>query len=179
MFSWLFNLFRGRSAPFSERQRLIFRYWDGTKTRRADPWAIAQRLNESGDWQELARTVLLRPPALELSSNLLNKLGEQRERITRDLIAIARKAFDITPLSENENGRLTGLGDWEVIVVLSVYIEFANQLRNEVLPLLKPWRPSEGVPSTASTDSTTAPSAESSSTPSDSPSPESASMPPA
>jgi hypothetical protein len=146
---------------------------------RADPWAIAQRLNESGDWQELARTVLLKPPALELSAGLLTKIGEQRERITRDLIAIARKAFDVPAFGEDASGELTGLGDWEVIVVLSVYIEFANRLRNEVLPLLKPWKPSEEVPSTASTDSTTAPSAESSSTPSGSPAPESANMPPA
>ena len=48
MFGWLKNLFTRKSGDFTPRDRLIFEYFDGVKTVKADPMLIYRRIVAKG-----------------------------------------------------------------------------------------------------------------------------------
>ena len=138
MFGWISRLFgRSRPAIFAERDRLIFRFWDGTRQRAADPLDVRAALDEHGgpNWPDLlgvfglaATEGMPMSPAVQAShaANVNASVG--------DLVALTRQAFGVEPFREREDGTTTGMTQAETLDLLTSYLTFAQQLEESARP---------------------------------------------
>lgn len=126
-------------------RRSIFRYRAAGERRYADPIQIDQALTRHGgqEWMRLLALVdsLRRPvtPAIAAAKSLTGDVEEgaklHREQFNAalaDLVGIVRKSFGLPGL-DPETGK--GVTDAEAVGVLVDYLEFAEQLVEDVRPL--------------------------------------------
>jgi hypothetical protein len=145
MFGWLFGRARGR---------LIFRYHDGMRKRRADPIVIDRALKAAcPDLDSL--TVLLKPLPADLPGGLPEMFRKQAEanaeKALATIVAAVRAAFGVKPLGDDGSGLTEG----ECLDLLADFREFVNDLAEAARPLPSPPASSEPRPA----DSTTGASA--------------------
>lgn len=136
------------------RRRNIFRFHDGFGWRNCDPVAAGNRLEEvCPDYAGLLAT-LAEDPRKAPPGPLRQSILDQQRASARDLAAVARKVFDLLPLSEKGRG---GVTDAEAVNVIASYLRFMERLAGDA-ELFRNW-PDAGSPSRPA--STTGPSADS------------------
>lgn len=105
---------------WTNRQRQLFRYWDGRRFVRADPLVIHQRLSSHPSY----------------SADLFKKLGTPRESGRIEAItAIAEMASEVFAVPRlNETGT-SGLSIEELAGLLLQFHEYVNSLKKNMPPL--------------------------------------------
>jgi len=117
-------LFIGRVSQWlRNRHRNLFLFWDGTRTRRADPLLIGTRLEEECPkyldlLDTIGKNVTAVPPG-PVRDDLLN----QQKDAARKLAAAASKVFGLAPLDDTK-----GVTGAEAIGVLTKYFLFMEEL---------------------------------------------------
>lgn len=110
-----------------DRHRNIFRFWDGARYRYADPVAIGTRLEElDPDYQDLLDVLAKKPLDLPVGPVRDDLVKRQHEAIKK-LADLARRTFDIPPLSETGEGMSLG----ECVGVVVRYFVFMEGLARE------------------------------------------------
>lgn len=137
--------------PSSERQREIFRFWDGEKERGVDPLVIWTNL-----WGDDSIDVDVE----------FKRIANNELESTVEVVKAARNWFSIKPFTVTDSGE-EGLTDLEVCDVLRDFLTFVNEIKKKRGPLPMPSRLL--LPQPPGSPSITPPSAASSSTPSVSP----------
>lgn len=149
MFGLFGGLFKNRVARRRERQRAIFRYWDGTRERGADPAVVYRALvsHPTFDWE---------------THPVLIDTGD-KDALAITLGAI-REVFGVVAWAEDNDGRSTGLTDWETIDLLIQFNWYLGGLKKSTSPT--PTLPPPTEPqSSAETSNSTNVSLDSGSTP--------------
>jgi len=114
-----------------DRQRNIFRYWDGRLWRYGDPIAIGTRLqDECPDYLDYFSTVFDDPDKLPAGS-LRENLKTEQKKAQNVLIDASRKVLGIEPWDDVNR---TGLMIPETLRVLGQYLHFMNQLAEDSRP---------------------------------------------
>lgn len=123
-------LFLGRLGRWwRDQDRVIFRYYDGTRNRVADPLQVVGKLRTQNatyleDLELLGKDVNTVPPG-----NLRADLTRQREDAILRLIQVSRSVFNIPGLTEQG-----GLTDAEVIGVLTSFFAWMEHMAQEAAP---------------------------------------------
>lgn len=154
---WLVGLFSGGA---SDRDRLVFRFRDGTRSRYADPIAVERSLIESlgRDWRAVLRDLSKPVPA-----GLVGEQREEAEAKVEDLrlrvLRATHAAFGTHPLRDSD-GRMTGLTEVEAFDLLGGFLRFCSDLVRLARPFASARsRASPGIaspPSASGSDSTSA-----------------------
>lgn len=155
MFSFLRRLL---GLSYSKRERGIFRYFDGSKWRRADPFEANRKLEKEGgkDWTSLLAGIRIeKVPFEKLSPGMMRAVADNWHHSIEKLAELARKVFDVKPISDDG-----GLTDGQALSLLMDFLDWISACEEDFRPLLVLSTPEP----LASGDSTTAPSAASSST---------------
>lgn len=133
---------------WTDRQRNIFYYRDGTRTRRADPVRVGTRLEALlPDYVDLLTVLRTRPETIPAGPMREEARAQQRDAVQR-LVNAAREVFELAPLSES-----AGVTDAEAVATITAYYLFMEQLAGEAE--LFPDSPGQESPSPA--DSPTGP----------------------
>jgi hypothetical protein len=133
MIRWMRNWWR-------ERNRKIFRFWDGARVRRVDPIVVFRALRLVKDFD------------LE---NDLTGIASGDDSACARAIAATRMVFGIQPWNEED-----GLTEDETLDVLASFVLWWDELKKNSSPL--PISPVATVPSPASSVSSTADTTQSS-----------------
>lgn len=108
---------------FYDRQRNIFRYYDGSRWRRADPLVVGMKLEELCpeylDLLELIGKDPLTAPVGPVRTDLITQQKEAAKKIAE----VSRTVFNVTPLSDTD-----GLTGPEAIGVLTNYFLFMEKI---------------------------------------------------
>lgn len=144
MFSWLT---KQRKPVETQPDRDIFEFWDGAQMRRIDPLQVWYKFWATEDIQ-----------------GLMDKAARGEAESVQELTAVTRELFCVPPYKPD----VGGMTELEVQRLLMNFLEYCGELKKKhgLLPL--PWQML--APSISSDPSTTPPAAESSSSPSMSPS---------
>lgn len=121
---WLIG--RGRSRDRVPRQ--LFRYWDGERTRHADPvlaWELLER--EAGeDWTDLLK-LLSAPPPPGTVGEVLKMRQRSQQAAAKKLADAATQAFGIEPTGDAD-GTPTGLSVAERIALIVKFLDYIGGL---------------------------------------------------
>lgn len=135
---WLRNLFRRRRSLdrldlYSPAERLIYRYFDGQKVRRADPMVLYKNYAE-------VRTDLL----VDLRGYYSSLMPEDKSNACHTgAVAKIRKIFDVPALGDEG-----GLTDGEVLDLLNHFTDYIDSVKKN----------SRSIPTTATATSAATPS---------------------
>lgn len=121
MFGLFGGLFKNRVARRRDRQRAIFRYWDGTRERGADPAVVYRAFVSHPTFNWETHPVLI-------------DTGD-KEALTITLGAI-REVFGVAAWSEDGHGNSSGLTDWETIDLLIQFNHYIGGLKKSTSPTL-------------------------------------------
>jgi hypothetical protein len=124
-FQWLYN----RRA---EQSRQIFRYWDGKRTRRADPMAVIVSLRED-------------PEYLSERHDQLIDAGDKEAQLIA--IRAVQRVFGIEPFEQG------GLTYTECLSLLMSFYLYLDALKKNIDQLLTSQQPTASQPLEASTTS--------------------------
>jgi len=140
MFEWLRRWWRDGS-------RLIFRFHDGTRWRWVDPVRTFALIDDAcPQLDELLAVLREKPPSLPVPGPVGTDLRQQQKAATEKVVAVARAAFGVVPLSD-AGGRPAGLTEAETIGLLTDFLEYMDALAEDARPL--PSWPSRESPSPA------------------------------
>lgn len=103
--------FRGR---FQQRRRLIFKYWDGRRTRYADPIVLLRNLEDHPEFN------IDVDPTLALSSVGDREAGERT-------VSAVRAAFGIFPFVDVHS--FDGLTELECVALYVEFMEYLDALK--------------------------------------------------
>jgi hypothetical protein len=145
MFSWLASWFRKPADEeqydlFRPKQRLIYRYFDGSKEVMVDPMILYKKVMEHGP-------VLSIDMKLSVSQHSDNRLGHT------NLVKRIREIFAVKPLEEG------GLSELETVQLLDHFLGFTERIKKNSSPSqtysLNPEQspPLNGHPMSVSSDS--------------------------
>jgi hypothetical protein len=137
-------------ASYTEKERGLFEYHDGTRTRKADPIQLGHRILAS-----YPKESSIEHDMKLLSSNIEKEALQAFARI----VQMARTAFSLEPFSEDEKGNERGVTDSEALFVLMSYGTYCDGLKKNIPGL--PTSPSFTVPVSSEKGSTTKLSADS------------------
>lgn len=117
------------------RKRDLFVYWDGTKTRRADPLRISGLLDKHcPNYLELLQAAVhdtKKDPVGPIRDEAVKKKLEA----AASLAQAAFRIFDVKPLTDTE-----GVTDGEALGILTMYFVFMERLAEDA-KLFKDWQP--------------------------------------
>lgn len=135
---------------WKQRQRAIFRYWDGRRTRAIDPLVA---------WRKMWEHPTCRPqddfgPATGMNADGTATPFDQ-QALDR-VLSMAREMFDLQPFSESS----PGLTIDETLSVLWTFIAFMNALKKKRAPLPTTLPPTAASSSATSDIPTTPPSSD-------------------
>ena len=102
-----------------EPNRMIFRYFDGTKTRMGDPIEMQLRFLETGFTDEELQ---------ELGRQFQNPTTINPALVRRGVEAI-RSVFKVQELTEDENGKAVGLSIAEIFELFGEFIKYTEELK--------------------------------------------------
>ena len=130
MFGWVRRLWSG------DQGRLLFRYWDGSRWRHADPvraWAVLEEAC-GGDVAGLLAKVADASPGLVIPAGPVgDQVKEGREKATAVVLAAVRKALRVAEFAD-AGGRLSGLTDGETVALLTSFLEYLEGLADAARP---------------------------------------------
>ncbi len=117
MWNWLTSLFTTKDINtvdvYKPKDRLIYKYWDGTKFRLADPMVLYKRI--SAKWATLSVDMKV---AGSPSKDALEKHNS--------MIKTQREIFEVEPYKEQENSGLTEL---EVMQLFDDFMIYSGILK--------------------------------------------------
>lgn len=134
MLGWLWRLFSRKKAR-DERQ--LFRFWDGTRYRRADPVELWAKMEGAAgeDWTDLLRLLAKAPPPGTIGDML--KLARKAQQDAATKIAEATcAAFDVSPFAEDGTATV-GLTKAERIALAASFLGFIGGLAGAARPFLR------------------------------------------
>lgn len=114
----------GYFRPYTGRERLIYRYWDGDKNVAADPLVILRTLTTIEGF------------ALETDLKLAETDSAFAPAAFARVVGAARKAFQAKEFSELNGGKQQGLTDSECVQLLVHFAQFIGQLKEAALPFV-------------------------------------------
>lgn len=117
MFGWLFGKKKTPSIGYTPQERVIYHYFDGKNTIRADPTVLMKRVISKWDYISTQVKVAKSP-------------SQGAEQAQRDVNNAIREIFDVKPLEKNADG--TGLTDPEVNNLLSDFLEYCEALKKNM-----------------------------------------------
>jgi len=114
----------------SRRQidRQLFRYWDGTRTRYADPvvaWE-AMEANAGENWTDLLK-LLSAPPPPGVVGEVLKMRQRSQQTAAKKLAEAATIAFGVEP-TDDADGQPTGLSVSERIALVVAFLDYIGGL---------------------------------------------------
>lgn len=112
-----------RMARRRERQRAIFRYWDGERERGIDPASVWRALvtHPKFNWETHPALIDDQNPAV----------GREALEITLNAI---REVFDVGIWTEDAQGHARGLTEWETINILVEFNQYLDSLKKSTNP---------------------------------------------
>ena len=122
----------GRRAPgdYSRRERVIYRYWDGTREVSADPIQLQRDLNAfPGLNLEADLAVMNISPERQMENP---KIGKDADASAVKIAAAVRHAFHVEPYQDLGNGKSKGLTETEVIELLANFGAFIGDLKKKL-----------------------------------------------
>lgn len=127
MFSWFMRFIKGH------RQRFIFRYWDGTRKRSADPLEIERGLvSLLGDgWREKLEE-LAKPLPPELIGEEAEQMKKEKEELRSKVLYAIDSAFDVSSYKDGK-----GLTEVERFGTLAAFNRFCIDLVVLARPFVK------------------------------------------
>lgn len=134
MFSFLRRLF---GLSYSPREKGIFRYFDGSKWRRSDPFELNRNLEKIGgkDWTGLMTGINIeKTPFEKLSHGMLASVATNWNYSVEKLAELARKVFGLKPVSDDPDA--PGLPDSACLTVLMDFLDWAALCEEEFRPFL-------------------------------------------
>jgi hypothetical protein len=137
MFGWLRSL-----LGLSGRDRIVFRYFNGSRVVGADPLRLKAALDAAcPQWaakcEQLGAVERTSRSGLPLSPGIVAEQLRQREALTADLIGGARKAFGLADYSE-AGGKASGVTDLEALDVLAEFLGWVADVMEDTRPLASP-----------------------------------------
>lgn len=133
MISKLLSFVRAARTP-ARSERLIFKYFDGTKDAYADPLAVESRLVESAgpDWAGLVKVYAeLGQDGLSLTPDMDRSRIAKRQATLETLLKAVRHAFQVTALKADGSGLTTA----EQLMLLASYLDWVAGTREDARPL--------------------------------------------
>jgi hypothetical protein len=118
--------------PFRKRKRLLFRFWDGEKSRAADPLSLLRNL-------DLHQTFNL--------ENSIPLIAKGDSKTIGEAILAIREVFGVKAWSESQ----PGLTEGETVDLLFSFLEFNQVLKKNIVPTPTLPSPSESNHSNDST----------------------------
>jgi hypothetical protein len=124
-----------RSSSDQQGGRFVFRFWDGSQFRLADPLVLTKRLekDKSINWKDLIRSILENPLASDGSKDSNDKVSQ--------LICLIREAFQIQSLEQTTDGKPTGLTDLGCVQLLGQFMNWVIQYQQafivNIAPIIK------------------------------------------
>lgn len=115
---------RARVAGYSERERCIFEFWDGSKDVRLDPLQVQAELLAVPDFEA----------NLKLSQLESEEAQGEARKAFQELIPRLRKVFQVEEYRQLDNGRDVGLTQGEVMGVLVAFLNFLADVRKKLVP---------------------------------------------
>lgn len=148
MLSWIGWLYRfvkrllsGRRVGFSDKERGIFRYWNGSAFVVADPFEVQRLLEKHGgrNWMQLMSGLGLGGgiDVSKLSPAVRESMAAVYSNSITKLSDLVRLAFHVGPLRMLD-GKVVGLVDSECLTLLADFFSFLTDLETEFRPLLLP-----------------------------------------
>ncbi len=125
--NWCLSWFAPKENGFSERERLIFRYFDGQHIVGADPLKIHAGL--------LAIPDLIHDSQLAMLESDSPVFQKQSSEASSRLAGQLAKVFHVQPFTEVD-GKCTGLTDAEIIGLLVHFDSFLQPLKKK--PVISP-----------------------------------------
>lgn len=113
--------FWGTARPDPFKNRNIFSFWDGTKTRHVDPLPILRRMDEAASKEEYN----LRIDADALDAGDIHKVDEYAPLIN--------SFFDTQPFSVDDAGKSSGLTGYESLQLLRDFIGWQESLKKNTV----------------------------------------------
>lgn len=140
LWRWLKSL-SGKRGGFSDRERAIFEYWDGSKWQWADPFQIQRDLEQHGGkgWTDYLSGLSV-GGGVELdkmSPSIRQAVVDNFHFAVKTIAELVRKVFHVSFL-RSLDGKPVGLSDAECVDLLADYLDFVSKLENEFRPLLLP-----------------------------------------
>ncbi len=108
------------------RSRKIFRYWDGSVTRRVDPLGIGKEFERLCPERFKLFETLYKNPDKIPPGNARNELLDQQKAAGETLAKVSREVFQVPPLDETK-----GMTDGECIRIMTRYLLFMNRLAED------------------------------------------------
>lgn len=137
IFTWLREWREKRQTCLQERQRsertdqhVLFRYWDGEKTRHVDPFDIVRKLLA---WQE------------EAGQELLAEAKAAKEPAASEVLGQLSTIFGVHPWDE---ATATGLTGWEILQLARQFEELIETVKKNGSPGPISPQPTDSTPST-------------------------------
>jgi hypothetical protein len=133
-------------------RREIFRFWDGSKWRWADPIALNRELDKAGGEHWAAHldvlSISFRIDELKLDPNMQRNQATALDESTQDLVRIIRTAFAL-PAFDPRSG--LGLTEAECIDLLAGYLHWMAQAESDARPLPSSPPPTGPCPANSTT----------------------------
>ncbi len=107
------------------RHRNIFRYWDGSRNRYADPVVIGTKLEEfDPDYQDKLNLIAESPSKIP-PGNIRDEMVKKQKEAMQHLAKMSRSVFGVPPMDDK-----TGIGatDGECIRIIAGYFLFMEGL---------------------------------------------------
>ena len=124
--AWLASKLLGDPSVYSDRERLIFKYWNGERFVHADPVALYGRVMEHG-------------PFLSIKTKVARSESKNASQALKDLTARIREIFNVKPMwdgVELRRGDEGTLGDIEVKLLLDRFMTWSEDVKKNS-PLLR------------------------------------------
>lgn len=103
---------------FHPQDRLIYRYFDGIKVRRADPQVIWSKLMGKG-------------PDLFIPLKVADSISKDAPKAKQEVLKIIREIFEVEPLGKEEGG----LNEDETGNLLDHFVEYIDNVKKNLKPL--------------------------------------------
>ncbi len=131
--SWLSRWLWPRSnGLYSQNERQIFRYFNGTRTIAADPLVLSRELaRQCPDLDKIVLLLKLPESAAGIPENLARQALDHRDRALVQLVRVTRSVFRIADFDQDG----AGLTERECLALLASYQEFVTQVQEDALPL--------------------------------------------
>ena len=121
IWNWLKSLFASDSKDpwdlFHPQDRLIYRYFDGTKIRRADPQVLWSKIMNKG-------------PDLFIPLKVADSISKDAPKAKQEVLTIIREIFEVEALGK-ETG---GLNEDETGNLLDHFVEYIDNVKKNLKP---------------------------------------------
>lgn len=134
----MFGLFRKKSAIEDPADPKIFKFHDGTRSRKVDPLEVWSRLEAAAgeEWPELLKIIRLplppRIPNMDTSNLEKDVLSKQRQAADT-LAKIVPDAFGVTAF-DDAGGKSSGLTRTQRIELVARFVVFMAELSEKARP---------------------------------------------